>query len=250
MTVVEADGDRLGDFYRIYGETARRAGFLIRAKSAYRDIWDAFGPADWYPGDHPKMPDIVAHGQGAGARPGRGDEHGGGLEQQEHGIAQLVRDPLHRAPRWPRRGNVLSHPGQQLFRRGERLLAATGHDQNYGQFIVSTGPYMWKGADQVVGVDVGADHEVVDDRVVAEGHQRLDVCLDGRAALLELRNQVASGRWDLVVVDCAPTGETLRLLSLPEAGEWWLEHIFPLQRKVAKMADISAVAPSTAAPTP
>src|SRR5262249_26814570 len=27
--------------------------------------------------------------------------------------------------------------------------AATGHDQNYGQFIVSTGPYMWKGADQV-----------------------------------------------------------------------------------------------------
>ena len=25
-------------------------------------IRDSFGPADWYPGDHPKMPDIVAHG--------------------------------------------------------------------------------------------------------------------------------------------------------------------------------------------
>jgi cytochrome c553 len=26
-------------------------------------ISDAFGPADWYPGDHPKMPDVVAHGR-------------------------------------------------------------------------------------------------------------------------------------------------------------------------------------------
>jgi cytochrome c553 len=26
-------------------------------------IWDFFGPADWYPGDHPQMPDIVAHGR-------------------------------------------------------------------------------------------------------------------------------------------------------------------------------------------
>ena len=26
-------------------------------------IRDAFGPADWYPGDHPTMPDIVAHGK-------------------------------------------------------------------------------------------------------------------------------------------------------------------------------------------
>ena len=26
-------------------------------------IRDAFGPADWYPGDHPQMPDVVAHGR-------------------------------------------------------------------------------------------------------------------------------------------------------------------------------------------
>ena len=26
-------------------------------------IRDGFGPADWFPGDHPKMPDIVAHGR-------------------------------------------------------------------------------------------------------------------------------------------------------------------------------------------
>jgi lipid II:glycine glycyltransferase (peptidoglycan interpeptide bridge formation enzyme) len=45
VVVVDADGDRLGDFYRIYQETADRAGFLIRTEAAYRDVWNAFAPA-------------------------------------------------------------------------------------------------------------------------------------------------------------------------------------------------------------
>jgi arsenite-transporting ATPase len=53
-------------------------------------------------------------------------------------------------------------------------------------------------------------------------------------ALLELREQVASGRWDTVVVDCAPTGETLRLLALPEALRWWMRRIFPAERRVMR----------------
>jgi peptidoglycan pentaglycine glycine transferase (the first glycine) len=44
IVVVDADGDRLSDFYRIYRETADRAGFLIRTEQAYRDVWDAFRP--------------------------------------------------------------------------------------------------------------------------------------------------------------------------------------------------------------
>jgi lipid II:glycine glycyltransferase (peptidoglycan interpeptide bridge formation enzyme) len=44
VTVVDAGAERLGEFYRIYRETADRAGFLIRAESAYRDVWDAFAP--------------------------------------------------------------------------------------------------------------------------------------------------------------------------------------------------------------
>ena len=44
IEIVDADGARLGEFYRIYRETADRAGFLIRAESAYRDVWDAFAP--------------------------------------------------------------------------------------------------------------------------------------------------------------------------------------------------------------
>jgi lipid II:glycine glycyltransferase (peptidoglycan interpeptide bridge formation enzyme) len=45
VVVVDAEGDRLGEFYRIYRETADRAGFLIRTEQAYRDVWEAFRPA-------------------------------------------------------------------------------------------------------------------------------------------------------------------------------------------------------------
>jgi arsenite-transporting ATPase len=53
-------------------------------------------------------------------------------------------------------------------------------------------------------------------------------------ALLELRAQVASGRWDVIVVDCAPTGETLRLLALPEALRWWMRRVYPTDRRVMR----------------
>ncbi len=53
-------------------------------------------------------------------------------------------------------------------------------------------------------------------------------------ALLELRNQVVSGRWDVVVVDCAPTAETLRLLALPEALNWYMTRAFGVQRRVVR----------------
>jgi lipid II:glycine glycyltransferase (peptidoglycan interpeptide bridge formation enzyme) len=45
VRVVDAGPDRMDEFYRIYRETADRAGFLVRAPSAYRDVWDAFGPS-------------------------------------------------------------------------------------------------------------------------------------------------------------------------------------------------------------
>ena len=44
VVVVDAEGDRLGEFYRIYRDTADRAGFLIRTEQAYRDVWDAYRP--------------------------------------------------------------------------------------------------------------------------------------------------------------------------------------------------------------
>ncbi|SES45604.1 ArsA family ATPase [Lentzea albida] len=53
-------------------------------------------------------------------------------------------------------------------------------------------------------------------------------------ALAEVRRLAASGPWEVVVVDCGPTAETLRLLSLPEAFAGYLERLFPTHRRVVR----------------
>jgi len=79
------------------------------------------------------------------------------------------------------------------------------------------------------------------DAVVAEELTRLPGA-EEVAALLELRAQVESGPWDLVVVDCAPTAETLRLLALPEALAWHLERLLPAQRGLIRTLRPAAAA--------
>lgn len=54
-------------------------------------------------------------------------------------------------------------------------------------------------------------------------------------ALIDVHRYAASGDHDVIVVDCAPTAETLRLLSLPDALGWYMERIFPIERKVARV---------------
>lgn len=57
---------------------------------------------------------------------------------------------------------------------------------------------------------------------------------DEALALVEVRDQVRDGPWDLVVVDCAPTAETLRLLALPEALAGGLKRLLPVERRVMR----------------
>jgi arsenite-transporting ATPase len=54
-------------------------------------------------------------------------------------------------------------------------------------------------------------------------------------ALLELRQHAREGRWDVIVVDCAPTAETLRLLALPEALDWHVSRLMPVGRKLVRL---------------
>ena len=56
------------------------------------------------------------------------------------------------------------------------------------------------------------------------------------AALMWIRKYYKEEQFDVLVVDCAPTGETLQLLSFPEVAKWWLDKIFPTERKVMKIA--------------
>ena len=55
-------------------------------------------------------------------------------------------------------------------------------------------------------------------------------------SLLVLKNHVESGEWDAIVVDCAPTGETLRLLSFPDAARWWLDKVLGKEQSMLSAA--------------
>ena len=60
--------------------------------------------------------------------------------------------------------------------------------------------------------------------------------MDELFSLLQIKRHHESGDFDVVVVDCAPTGETLRLLSFPDICTWWLEKVFPWQGKLMAAA--------------
>jgi len=54
-------------------------------------------------------------------------------------------------------------------------------------------------------------------------------------SLMEIKRHAASGKYDVIIVDCAPTGETLRLLSYPNLIHWWIEKVFPTERRLLKI---------------
>ena len=59
--------------------------------------------------------------------------------------------------------------------------------------------------------------------------------LDEIFALSDIKQHATSGEWDVVVVDCAPTAETIRLLSLPDVLSRYMDRIFPVGRRVTRV---------------
>ncbi|MGB2690884.1 MAG: ArsA family ATPase [Thermodesulfobacteriota bacterium] len=55
------------------------------------------------------------------------------------------------------------------------------------------------------------------------------------ASFLWVYNHYKDGDYDVIIVDSAPTGETLKLLSLPDVARWWLVKVFPIERKLLKV---------------
>jgi arsenite-transporting ATPase len=60
--------------------------------------------------------------------------------------------------------------------------------------------------------------------------------MDELFSLLQIKDHHRRGEFDAVIVDCAPTGETLRLLSFPDVASWWLEKVFPIERRLMNAA--------------
>lgn len=55
------------------------------------------------------------------------------------------------------------------------------------------------------------------------------------SAFLWVHNHYHEADYDVIIVDSAPTGETLKLLSLPDIARWWLVKIFPIEKRVMKV---------------
>jgi arsenite-transporting ATPase len=94
---------------------------------------------------------------------------------------------------------------------------------NIGRYWRTIQTYMtqlfsWRGLDEVMAEEM----------TVLPG-------MDELGNLLWIADHFESGDYDVIVVDAAPTGETLRLLSLPEASRWWIERIAPIGRRVSRI---------------
>ena len=79
----------------------------------------------------------------------------------------------------------------------------------------------------------GADEVVAEELAVFPGMEEM-------VDLLYINHYKEQGLCDVLVVDCAPTGETLRLLSFPDMARWYMNRLFPLERRVAAALGPSA----------
>jgi arsenite/tail-anchored protein-transporting ATPase len=90
----------------------------------------------------------------------------------------------------------------------------------------------WEGVQGWLG-DLLAERGI--DRISAE-ELTVPPGMDELFSLLWIKRHHEEGEFDCVVVDCAPTGETLRLLSFPDVVTWWLEKVLPWERRLAPLA--------------
>jgi arsenite-transporting ATPase len=103
--------------------------------------------------------------------------------------------------------------GQEMdvFRETE---AHWGTLENYIRILMA-----WRGIDEILAEEMA----------ILPGMEEL-------AGLIQLISYYEQAEYDVIVVDCAPTAETLRLLSFPDVTRWWLRRIFPIQRTAARIA--------------
>jgi arsenite-transporting ATPase len=79
--------------------------------------------------------------------------------------------------------------------------------------------FMWQGMDSLVA----------EETAVLPGMEEL-------SSLMQITSLAESGRFDVIIIDAAPTGSTLQLLSFPDIARWYIEKIFPFQRKTIQLA--------------
>jgi arsenite-transporting ATPase len=73
------------------------------------------------------------------------------------------------------------------------------------------------------------DSLVAEETAVLPGMEEL-------SSLMQITALAESGQYDVIIIDAAPTGSTLQLLGFPDIARWYIEKIFPFQRKTLQLA--------------
>src|SRR6188472_1429324 len=119
-----------------------------------------------------------------------------------HSLADALRRPI---------GSEPTAVGERLW--AQQVVAQEEMERNWAAVQDWLRPLL---------VERGVDRISAEELTVPPG-------LDELFSLLALKRHHDEERFAVVVVDCAPTGETLRLLSFPDVARWWLEKVFPQQ---------------------
>ncbi len=69
---------------------------------------------------------------------------------------------------------------------------------------------------------------------VEAGEMAIFPGMEELSAMMYVNQFRRDGRYDRIVLDCAPTAESLRFVSIPTTLDWYMRHVFPIERKVLK----------------
>jgi len=75
----------------------------------------------------------------------------------------------------------------------------------------------------------GLDEILAEELAILPGMEEISL-------LLYINRYVLEKKFDVIILDCAPTGESLRFISIPTALEWYIKKIFKMERTIAKYA--------------
>ena len=134
--------------------------------------------------------------------------------------AVLSTDPAHSlGDSFDRRiGNKLTELAPNLW--GQEIDLLNQMDQYWGTVQgYLNALFAWQGMDSLVA----------EETAVLPGMEEL-------ASLMQITALADSGKYDVIIIDAAPTGSTLQLLSFPDMARWYIEKIFPFQRKTIQLA--------------
>ena len=151
--------------------------------------------------------------------------------------------------------SVAAATALRCARQGERtIVLSTDPAHSLGDsFEADLGPHARQLEDNLWAHEVSALHELEQhwqrlheyavrvfaaqglDDVVAE-EVATPPGMDEVASLMWIKHYAERGEHDVIIVDCAPTGETLQLLMFPDAARWWLDKIYPWERKAMRIA--------------